>query len=190
MDRTRTRVITGTAGAVLFAAGLGIGAVAGSPDPVTRVETETVTRTVEVEVEPTRAEEEALREEGRQEAASDLEAEREAILQQGRQEGWDAGVAEVTSQQAAAAAATEAAERSAAVGPGILAVGTDIQPGTYRAETAGTDPLDGCYWARLSNLSGDFEAIITNNNFTGVATVEIQASDVAFETTCSWTPVG
>jgi hypothetical protein len=190
MDRTRTRVIFGTAGAVLFATGIGIGAVAGAPDPVTRVETETVTRTVEVEAEPTRAEEEALREEGRQDAADDLAAEREAILQQGRQEGWDAGVVEVTNQQAAAAAAAEAAARSAAVGPGTLAVGADIQPGTYRAETSGTGVFDSCYWARLSNLSGGFDAIIANNNFNGVATVEIKPGDAAFETTCAWTPVG
>jgi hypothetical protein len=54
-----------------------------------------------------------------------------------------------------------------AVGPGTLAVGVDLQPGTYRAE-AGTGVVHMCYWARLSNLAG------------GVATVEIKASDVAF----------
>ena len=190
MDRTRTRIIAATAGVGIFLAGLGIGAVAGSPEPKTLVETETVTRTVEVEAELTPAEEETLRQEGRDAASADLAAERETILQQGRQEGWDAGVAEAMNQQAAAASAAEQAARSAAVGPGILAVGSDIQPGTYRAETPGTGVLDSCYWARLSDLSGDFEAIIANNNFTGVATVEIRSGDVAFETTCAWTPVG
>lgn len=59
-------------------------------------------------------------------------------------------------------------------GDGIHIVGTDIQPGTYRAE--GTE---SCYWARLSGFSGD--DIITNDIGDGTRIVEILATDVGFE---------
>jgi len=59
---------------------------------------------------------------------------------------------------------------------------------TLEAMTPGARPARAD--PTTSDLSGAFEAIIANNNFTGVATVEIQPGDVAFETTCSWTPVG
>lgn len=65
---------------------------------------------------------------------------------------------------------------------GTHVVGTDIQPGTYR--TAGPDNDMGlpCYWARLSDTSGEFSAIITNGNPTGPSTITIDPGDGAFET--------
>jgi hypothetical protein len=57
---------------------------------------------------------------------------------------------------------------------GIWLVGTDIKPGTYRATGHG-----GCYWARLSNLSGSG---IIANGLGANQIVTISSSDKAFET--------
>lgn len=59
-------------------------------------------------------------------------------------------------------------------GDGTWRVGIDIEPGTYR--TAGTD---SCYWARLSNFTGNND-IIANDNARGPAIVTILASDAGF----------
>ena len=71
-------------------------------------------------------------------------------------------------------------------GDGTFLVGEDIQPGTYQTDGGGEF---GCYWARLSDTSGEFEGIIANGNPQGPTTVTISASDAAFETSgCSeWT---
>jgi hypothetical protein len=56
-------------------------------------------------------------------------------------------------------------------GSGTFVVPDEIKPGTYRALNAG----DGCYWERLKNFSGSFNAIIANGNGIGgpiVVTVE------------------
>jgi hypothetical protein len=84
-------------------------------------------------------------------------------------------------------------------GDGTWLVGTDIQPGTYRADgmVADGNSADWCYWGRLSDLTGGSEAddngIIDNHLGTdpGQVVVEILPTDVAFETNdCGiWTPV-
>jgi len=86
--------------------------------------------------------------------------------------------------QAAAPAATvtvtqkaEAPAPAVAFSDGVHLVGTDIQPGTYKA--ANSD--GGCYWARLKNTDGDFDAIIANGNPSGQAVVTIAKSDGAFQ---------
>lgn len=65
-------------------------------------------------------------------------------------------------------------------GGGTKLVGIDIQPGTYV-----TSSIDGfsCSWERLSDVSGDFSAIIANSNLLPGAQglVEIKPSDVAFK---------
>lgn len=58
---------------------------------------------------------------------------------------------------------------------GTFLVGADIKAGTYK--TAGGD---GCYWARLSDLSGS--GIIDNGVGAGQQVVTVAASDKAFET--------
>lgn len=63
-------------------------------------------------------------------------------------------------------------------GDGTFVVGVDIKPGTYR-----TIGGDGCYWERLSGLSGSFDDILANDNVTGPAVVAISARDTAFTTT-------
>ncbi|MGY1697724.1 hypothetical protein ACI780_22740 [Geodermatophilus sp. SYSU D00814] len=62
-------------------------------------------------------------------------------------------------------------------GDGTYLVGTDVQPGRYR-----TDGTSTCYWERLSDLTGEFEAILANDNVSGQTYVEILPTDVAFST--------
>jgi hypothetical protein len=73
-------------------------------------------------------------------------------------------------------------------GDGMWLVGTDIAPGTYRTTTS-----EGCYYERLSDLSGDFDAIIDNAfvDDGNPALVEIAPTDAAFDSDgCgTWTPV-
>lgn len=60
-------------------------------------------------------------------------------------------------------------------GTGTFVVGSDIQPGTYRA-----DASPGCYWARLSSL--DTSDIVDNDNADGPVVIQILPSDKALET--------
>ncbi|WP_330253172.1 hypothetical protein OG874_00705 [Nocardia sp. NBC_00565] len=58
---------------------------------------------------------------------------------------------------------------------GTYLVGVDILPGTWRA-TGGS----GCYWERLSDLTGTLDGIIANELGDGPQFVTILASDRAF----------
>ena len=60
---------------------------------------------------------------------------------------------------------------------GIWIVGTDIQPGTYRAEAS-----SGCYWERLSGFGGTNSDIIANEFSDDAQIVTIAASDAGFNT--------
>jgi hypothetical protein len=62
-------------------------------------------------------------------------------------------------------------------GDGTFAVGTDIQPGTYRTRAAS----DGCYWERLSGFGGTLGEIIANENTDAPEVVTIAASDKGFQ---------
>ncbi len=68
---------------------------------------------------------------------------------------------------------------------GTYEVGTDIQPGVWR------NPK-GCYWARLSGISGEGNDVIANGGIEGgPAIVEIAPSDAAFQTQCGgWSRTG
>lgn len=55
-------------------------------------------------------------------------------------------------------ASAEATIKRNTFSDGIWKVGTDFDPGTYRS--TGGD----CYWAKLSDASGNFDSIIANNN--------------------------
>jgi hypothetical protein len=66
-------------------------------------------------------------------------------------------------------------------GDGTYVVGVDIQPGVYRSQGG-----SGCYWKRLSGLSGALDDIIANNFGSGPQVVQIASTDVAFSTSdCS-----
>jgi hypothetical protein len=67
-------------------------------------------------------------------------------------------------------------------GAGTHVVGEDVQPAVY--ETGMVEGLFGCYWERLSGLSGELEDIIANGNVIGHDVVEIMAEDTAFGTDC------
>lgn len=74
-------------------------------------------------------------------------------------------------------------------GAGVYAVGTDIQPGSYRTTGPGENSYGPCYMARLSGTSGGFEDIIANDLFEGPGIVTISSEDVAIEFSgdCKWT---
>ncbi|MFD4599880.1 hypothetical protein ACFWPQ_17870 [Streptomyces sp. NPDC058464] len=77
-------------------------------------------------------------------------------------------------------------------GDGQYLVGEDMQAGTYK--TAGPDKtgfVDNCYWARTKDASGEFDAIIANENLQGQGRVTVNKGEY-FETTgCQkWTKVG
>ncbi|MHC1558024.1 hypothetical protein ACR9E3_03665 [Actinomycetospora sp. C-140] len=74
-------------------------------------------------------------------------------------------------------------------GDGTHVVGQDIEPGTYRTGGPAAGGMGMCYWSRLRNTSGEFDAIIANGVPTGPSTVTIRSGDGAFETTgCgTWT---
>lgn len=75
-----------------------------------------------------------------------------------------------------------------AFGAGTHVVGEDIEPGIY--ETGIVDEAFGCYWERLSGLSGEFEDIIANNNVANHDVVEIADGDAGFGTDCdAWYPL-
>ncbi|HEX7442938.1 MAG TPA: hypothetical protein VF320_03565 [Acidimicrobiales bacterium] len=72
---------------------------------------------------------------------------------------------------------------------GLYVVGVDIAPSTYH--TAGSD-TNGCYWERLSGLSGSMSDTIANDLINGPTTVTIYPTDKAFKTSgcLPWTRVG
>lgn len=67
--------------------------------------------------------------------------------------------------------------------PGTYIVGTDIKPGIYHGY-AGPDVSIVCYWERLKDLSGSFDAILANDNSYGQFYLEVKKSDYAFRTAC------
>lgn len=76
---------------------------------------------------------------------------------------------------------------TAPFGSGTWIVRTDIAPGTWR----NSDSTEGCYWARLSGFSGEFEDIIANEFTEEPTIVEIGPEDAGFSTNdCgTWTRV-
>ncbi|WP_431968967.1 hypothetical protein [Actinacidiphila sp. bgisy160] len=77
-------------------------------------------------------------------------------------------------------------------GDGQYLVGEDIKAGTYKTAGPQDDDLGlGCYWARLKNASGEFDAIIANDNITGQARVTVHKGEY-FETKgcLKWERVG
>ncbi|MBT2526005.1 hypothetical protein J7E91_11275 [Streptomyces sp. ISL-99] len=74
-------------------------------------------------------------------------------------------------------------------GDGEYLVGEDIAAGTYR--TSGPDSEFGCYWARLRNASGEFDAIIANNNLNGPGRVTLNKGEYLKTERCQeWKKVG
>jgi flagellar basal body-associated protein FliL len=99
----------------------------------------------------------------------------------------DAEKSTLASEKAKLDAATAALDANTFAGDGTFVVGTDIQPGTYKAPAS-----PGCYWARLSGLDGSDDDIIANDNTDGPVVITIAPSDKAFnDARCgSFTKIG
>ncbi|MEV4074170.1 hypothetical protein ACGFJC_46625 [Nonomuraea fuscirosea] len=96
--------------------------------------------------------------------------------------------AETITTDPVAAPGAESGPQTAFSGDGQYLVGEDIKPGTYK--TGGADG-GNCYWARLKDASGEFDAIIANNNTKGQSRVTVKKGE-HFETNgCQdWKRVG
>ncbi|WP_338758089.1 hypothetical protein V7968_25715 [Nocardia vulneris] len=91
-----------------------------------------------------------------------------------REQAADRRDADLTRRESAVVPKEIAAAKNT-FGDGTWQVGRDINPGTYRRTGSSS-----CYWARLSNLSGDLDGILANDNTNGPAVVTILPSDVGF----------
>lgn len=67
---------------------------------------------------------------------------------------------------------------------GTFHVGEDIVAGRWKTD----GPTgDSCYWERERNDSGDFSAIIANDNISGPTSITVNAGEfVKFDGGCSW----
>ena len=67
---------------------------------------------------------------------------------------------------------------------GTFRVGSEIAPGTYHTNPAGS----ACYWERDGRGTDN---IIANDNITGPTTIDIASSDYAFTSSggCDWVRV-
>ncbi|GIH05290.1 hypothetical protein Rhe02_33570 [Rhizocola hellebori] len=85
---------------------------------------------------------------------------------------------------------SEQAQPDTTFGSGTLVVGKDVAPGTYQTVVPTTSV--GCYWARLSDLTGELDAILANANLEpgDMATVTINPDDAGFTSSrCgTWQP--
>ncbi|MGW7056050.1 hypothetical protein [Streptomyces sp. NPDC054887] len=83
----------------------------------------------------------------------------------------------------------EAGPATSVSGEGEYLVGEDVKAGTYKS--AGPSGDFGCYWARLKDASGEFEAIIANNNLSGPGRVTLNKGEYFQTKMCQeWTRVG
>jgi len=88
-------------------------------------------------------------------------------------------------QEAAYPAETSSTANQNLINAGTYLVGSEIQPGIYKGESLNKS----CYWARLKDLSGEFDAILANDISTGQFYVEVKNTDFAFETRCELVPL-
>jgi hypothetical protein len=71
---------------------------------------------------------------------------------------------------------------------GTFLVGSDIEAGTYKTSGPADDAwVDGCYWERNKDDSGDFESIIANEYQEGPGRVTVGSGEI-FKTSgdCEW----
>ena len=89
-----------------------------------------------------------------------------------------------------AASEADTIELGGSAGDGIWEVGSEIQPGTYVTQAEGDDVVVGCYVARLSGFSMDFEDIIANDYIDsgaqGRITIDGSDAGVQFSGGCVW----
>lgn len=102
------------------------------------------------------------------------------------EEGEDIEVPEV--QATDTPSSTPTTEIEGLIKIGTYLVGTDIKPGIYVGLT-GEGIFESCYWARLSDLSGDMDALLANDNAEGLFYIEVLPTDKALETGCELLPI-
>jgi hypothetical protein len=102
--------------------------------------------------------------------AEQAQLDQQKAEQDQRQQQLDARESAVSQQE-------QLAKLSKITGDGTYLVNKEVMPGTYRNSGA-----SGCYWERVSGLSGTNSDIIANDNASGPAVVTIESSDVAFVT--------
>lgn len=93
-----------------------------------------------------------------------------------------AGLDELGADASSVADEGPGATAGSTIADGTWLVGTDIEPGTYRTLVPEGELITMCYWARLSDVTG--EGIITNDIGSEPGqqmVVEILDTDVAFE---------
>lgn len=95
-------------------------------------------------------------------------------------------------QAAAPAPAPEPAGPGTEMSAGMYQVGVDVAAGRYKTPGPGSaDVLDMCYFARLSDDSGQFDAIIANGNLQGPGSLTVKAGEfVELTGGCVWSRVG
>jgi hypothetical protein len=86
-------------------------------------------------------------------------------------------------------AAAAAAAPSDIVGDGVHQVGTDLPAGRYRTDgPSASSVFPNCYYARLKNDSGEFDAIIANGNLQGPGSVTVRQGEfLELSGGCTWT---
>jgi hypothetical protein len=77
------------------------------------------------------------------------------------------------------------------VGDGTYTVPTQMTPGTWQTAGPADASVPMCYWARLSNTSGDLSAIRASDLTKGQTTVTIASTDAGFTTSgcTNWTKI-
>lgn len=100
-----------------------------------------------------------------------------------------AGATTSTTTETTAEAPVKAVGPATTMESGVYQVGVDVAAGQYK--TAGPEGGIGCYWARLKNDSGAFEAIISNGNLEGQGSVTVNDGEfVELSGDCIWNRVG
>lgn len=166
-------------GAVVFVMGMVIGmGTSSSPESAA-----TITEFQEVEVERT------IEVDPAEETLADIESQQEALQEQideldDRESTLNDRETGLDEREESLDTTETDIDANSIPGDGIYVVGEDIEAGTYQAQGSG----NSCYFARLSSL--DSFDIISNHFGTSNVSVEIQSSDVAFESTgCgNWIP--
>lgn len=96
-----------------------------------------------------------------------------------------------TTAAAAAPATSTSSVPTTVSGDGEYQVGVDMQAGTYRTAGPEDGSFGGCYWERDKNASGDFDAIIANDNLSGSGIVTVKRGEYFKSSGCqSWVRVG
>ncbi|WDM17278.1 hypothetical protein J3S85_14715 [Streptomyces lavenduligriseus] len=76
-------------------------------------------------------------------------------------------------------------------GDGMYLVGEDMNAGTYKTAGPADSAIPNCYWARLKDASGEFDAIITNGNAQGQTRVTVRKGEYFQTSGCeTWKKVG